>query len=375
MRQEGPVGQVYTGRDYTGAEVTVALLNEPASNDPNLRNAFADAVWRHSVGSTAGQATVYAADLNGPRPWAATRVEPGLAGAEQLLVGLAPPAGPAGMPGSPPASPAGMPGSMPPMSPPIPGYQQEFPTPSPAPGKSGSPWPWLIGVGAGVVVLVLLIVVGVLGARALRDDPVAGPTTQPAPPQTTAGPSSPTPPATTEPPPTGEPELRDVEPVSVVTGSPSWGGSDETYTMSFLGWPFAFRAGGDWDCLKADPVDRFPGAELWVCGPLSRPEERTTVMLWECPTTCTANEQQDMIETWLDDPDEAIQWGQSPTFYVEYDPNDEDKYAIDLGHFFGPAGTEELNWMVGVYVEAPPDDREDVQKTLNDIVGQAGVPS
>lgn len=370
LRQESPVGQVYTGRDYTGAEVMVALLNEPASNDPNLRNAFADAVWRHSVGSTAGQAAVYAADLNGPRPWAATRVEPGLAGAEQLLVGLAPSAG---MPGSPAA---GMPGSVPPMSPPIPGYQQEFPTPTPAPGKPASPWPWLIGIGAGVVVLILLVVVGLLGVRALQDDPVAGPTTQPAPPPNTTAPSSPIPPATTGPPPTGEPELRDVEPVTVITDSPNWSGSDDTFTMSFLGWPFAFRAPGDWDCLKGDPVDRFPGAELWGCVPLQRSdEERATVMLWECPTTCTANEQEDMTETWLDDPEDRVQWGQSPTFYVEYDPNDEDKYAVDLGHFFAPEGSTELNWMVGLYVEAEPDAREGVQKMLNDIVAQAGVPS
>src|SRR5690606_34704318 len=103
---ETPHGQVYAGEDFTGAAVTVAVLSDAAAADPALREAFADVVWRHSPGAVPDHATVYAADLHAPRPWAAIRNPVGQPGAEQLLAGLgsaspAAPGSPAPAPGSP----------------------------------------------------------------------------------------------------------------------------------------------------------------------------------------------------------------------------------------------------------------------------------
>lgn len=106
LLHEGPAAQVYAGKDFTGADVTVAVLTEPAAGDPRQRAAFAEAVRRHSFVSRPGESTVYTADVRAARPWAATRQEAGLTGAERLLAELgAPPADPAGPLSAGPAAP------------------------------------------------------------------------------------------------------------------------------------------------------------------------------------------------------------------------------------------------------------------------------
>src|SRR5690606_17414231 len=221
---------------------------------------------------------------------------------------------------------------------------------------------------AAVVVLAVAAVATVVGVQLYQDgqgeagDQVAPPAAPPPPPpQPTSGPGqapSPFP---------GEPELRDVEAISVL--GPVWEDGEETYTMSFPGWPFAFRTPPGWGCL-AGSYDPIPEAPAWFCIDESNPdnEQRVNVMLWECPTTCTADEQQAMIEAWLDDPDDAVRPDDLPVAYVEYEENPRGHYAIDLS-FFGGAGGE-TRWHVGVYAEAPTETRDVVLKILNDILSQ-----
>jgi hypothetical protein len=393
LREERASGQVYVGRDVTGAEATIVVLSEQSATDPGLRNLFADVVWRHSVGSEPGQASVYAADLHAARPWAATRGAAGQPGAEQLLTefgGMAPP--PASPSMSPPMPPSVSPSMPPPMSPsmgspqpfgppspagpgfgPPPGAPGGYPPPAAPPARSGPPWP-LIGILGGALVVMLIAVGTVVGIQVLGDnDDQTLPTAPPPPPQT-GGPTeepNPTEGPSASPDPGGgggEPELRDAELVSVI--GPNFSPNEDTFTMSFPGWPFAFRAPGHWNCLKGD-FDPIPEAEVWGCNGAAE-EQRANVLLWECPTTCTENEQADMLEDWLDDPDDARQAGSTPTYYVEYERNANDKYGVDLGHFFGAEQAGEPRWMVGVYVESPPDTKDTVLKILNDIVSQAG---
>lgn len=417
---ETPHGQVYAGKDFTGAAVTVAVLSEAAAADPATRNAFSDVVWRHSPGAVPDHATVYAADLHASRPWAAIRSSAGQPGAEQLLAGLG--AAPGAMPGSPAQTPAsgtptsgspvpGPPPPTPPAFPPptspafpppsSPGYppaaSPAFPPPAatpagpsatPAYGTPGGPgypapppsqperassgWPWLIGVAAAVLVLALATVATVVGVRLYQDGqddrsgqaapPPPPPAAPPPPPQPTAGPGqapSPLP---------GEPELRDVEPISLL--GPVWEDGEDTYTMSFPGWPFAFRTPRSWGCL-AGSYDPIPEAPAWFCINESDPEngQRVNIMLWECPTTCTPDEQQDMIEIWLDDPEDAVRPDDLPVAYVEYEENTRGNYAIDLS-FFGGAGGE-VRWHIGVYLESPMESRDVVLKILNDILSQS----
>jgi hypothetical protein len=373
LREEGPQGRVYVGHDATGAEVTIAVLAETLAAQPSIRNAFADVVWRHSVGSQPGRATVYAADLHAAHPWAATRGRAGQPGAEQLLSALAGTAPTAAMPAAPlPPPPPPLPAGLAPVTPtptptftptPTPTYQAYLPVPPP---KQSRPLPWVLG-GAAVLV-VLLGAAAAIGVIALRDDPdppVTLPTTSPpAPPPPTAT-DSPGPEPTEEP--AGEPELREVELVSVV--GPNFAPGDDTFTMAFRGWPFAFRAPGDWNCFRGDPVPLYPGAEIWSCVGAADSGQRAIVMLWECDSECDEDEQQDKIETWLDEPDQAVQWDDSPTHYVETEDDGEGNYTVDLGHFFGTEA-DGLRWMTGIFIESPADTREDVQKLLNDIISQ-----
>jgi hypothetical protein len=383
LREERASGQVYVGRDVTGAEATIVVLSERSAADPGMRNLFADVVWRHSVGSAPGQASVYSADLHAARPWAATRSAAGQPGAEQLLTELGgmapPPASPSIPPGMPPgmaAAPAPPPFGPPPpaapgFGPPPPGAPGGYPPPADSPARSGPPWP-LIGILGGALVVMLIAVGTIVGVQLLGDNDNRTLPTPTLPPPQTGGP-------TEEPTPTerpsespgggGEPELRDAELVSVI--GPNFSPNEDTFTMAFSGWPFAFRTPGHWNCFKGD-YDPIPEAEVWGCAGDADDEQRANVLLWECPTTCTENEQADMLEDWLDDPDDAEQAGSAPTYYVEYERNVNDKYGVDLGHFFGTEQAGEPRWMVGVYVESPPDTRDTVLKILNDIISQAG---
>jgi hypothetical protein len=227
----------------------------------------------------------------------------------------------------------------------------------------------VLGAIGAVVAAGLVAAVAVVGLRALRDEPNP-PITQPTVPpvETPVATESPVPEETDD---TGggEPTLREVELVSVL--GPNFDPGEDTFTMAFRDWPFAFRTPGHWNCIKGDPVSLFPGAEFWVCVGDPEDDQRATLMLWKCDSDCDESEQQEKIDSWLDEPDQAVQWGDSPTYYVETEENDEQLYSVDLGHFTaGPS--DELRWLVGVYVESPPDTREDVQKILNDIISQAG---
>jgi hypothetical protein len=388
LREDGPQGQVYGGTDATGTEVTIAVLGAYPASQPSMRNAFADVVWRHSVGSEPGRATVYAADLHAAHPWAATRGRSGEPGAEQLLAAFANAVPTAAIPTAPvpppppiPSSPAVPTAQIPPPPPPLPpGVAPATPTPTyPAPGypayqpgppaRPRGPWPWVLGATGAVLAVGLVAVVAVVGLRALRDEEPDPPITLPtAPPvETPAATGSPGPEQTDEPT-GGEPTLREVELVSVL--GPTFEPGEDTWTMAFRGWPFAFRTPGHWNCFKGDPVSLFSGAEFWGCAGEAGDSQRATVMLWECDSDCDDSEQRDKLDTWLDEPDQAVRWGDEPTYYVESEENDDGLYAVDLGHFTS-GSSDELRWLVGVYVESPPDTREDVQKIINDIISQA----
>jgi hypothetical protein len=277
LREDGPYGQVYVGCDDTGTEVTVAVLAAAAADDPRLRNAFADAVWHHSVGSVPDRPTVHSADLHAPRPWAATRNPPDGAGAEQLLAGLPelPPSGQEAAPYAGPAYPpaAGQPGWG---YQPDPGYPAPYPAAghspghppgglAPPPGARGTPWPWLLSAGAAAVSLVLVAVLAVVMVQLVQgEDPDPPPGADPTNGQPTGVAD-----------PSGEPTLRAVPQVSVL--GPTFAPAENTFTMAFDGWPFAFRTPRLWSCGESD-WDDFP---MRRCGAVAA---RTTVTNW--PTCC-----------------------------------------------------------------------------------------
>jgi hypothetical protein len=227
-----------------------------------------------------------------------------------------------------------------------------------------------------VVPLVLLLCVcGGLGLAALvsdagNDDPVARPTAvEPAPvrPRTT----EPDPggnPAPTGAVPSGKPTLRSV-PARTLAG-PVYSAADETYTMSFTGWPFAFRTPGTWGCV-AGRVD-LPDAKAWVCIDEGNPGsgQRLQIMLRPCPAPCGPAERARLSTEWFDPGAKAKTYDENTSF-VETPTDAKGRYTLDMSHFFRTAGDPQT-WQVGAGAYSPPAKRADIQKTINDVLTQTG---
>ncbi|MEU4313506.1 hypothetical protein [Nocardia sp. NPDC024068] len=235
----------------------------------------------------------------------------------------------------------------------------------------------LIAVLATVVVLVLVGVVGlvVLRSQGSGDDAaasVAGTSSQtresgrattsaPAPSSTTT---------TTGAAPAGdEPALREgLAPVAVL--GPAWQAGEDTFTMAFRGWPFAFRAPGSWGCMKGS-IDKIPDAEAWGCVDEgnSAAGQRVNLVLRKCPATCDAATRSTFDSEWFDEPGQARQFDDR-TAYVETASNAEGKYTVDFSRYVAAEPGGEPVWQVGVFVESPPATKDAVLKTLNDIATQ-----
>jgi hypothetical protein len=253
------------------------------------------------------------------------------------------------------------------------------PAPVPVPAGQGSSRTGLVLILVGVAVVIVLLGSGVLAAvllsrpspaptpMAASTTPASAATSAPAPaptaaPTTDAGTAAPDPGGTTK------PTLRAV-PAKTVVG-PTFGATEQTYTMAFQGWPFAFRTPKTWGCM-AGKVDKIPDAKAWVCIDEGNPNnrERANVMLRACKTTCTPAERTSMNNDWFDQPAKAKQAGDDHSYLVETPANSKGLYSIDYSRFFGPPG-QPLKWQVGVYVEAPSGTKADVQKIVNDIASQ-----
>ncbi|EOM77418.1 hypothetical protein Rrhod_1224 [Rhodococcus rhodnii LMG 5362] len=69
-------------------------------------------------------------------------------------------------------------------------------------------------------------------------------------------------PFATDDPAPNEPVLREL-PESTLFGG-AWTDADDTYTMAFADWPFAFRTEGDVNCFAGSP-EALPDASGWTC--------------------------------------------------------------------------------------------------------------
>ena len=225
-----------------------------------------------------------------------------------------------------------------------------------------------------VPLLLLLCVCGGIGVSTVagRDrtrDPVALPTAvrpQPVPPRTT-GPGSD--PAPTEALPAGQPTLRPV-PARRLVG-PAYAAGDDTYTMAFRGWPFAFRTPGSWGCM-AGRID-LPRAKAWVCVDEGHPGtgQRLQIMLRPCPAPCGAAERDRLSTEWFD-PGARARTYDARTSYVETPRDAKGRYTLDMSHFFPDAGGGAPAWQVGVGAYTPSAARADLQRIFNDVLTQSG---
>jgi hypothetical protein len=373
LEQQTRVAQVYSGVDMVGSPATIIVLTPAGVADPAVREAFDRTVNASLYGTTSRAVEVHAADLKAPQPWAATTwPQPDRPGVAALLSMLPEPApvtnytlsGTAWRPaGSAPTTT---------WSPPA--------APAPAAGRPRTSPGVIVGIVAAILAVLVLgggAIALVLSVRHSPDGhgPIAGPTTGlPAPINPVRSGPTDTAPATGAPSPATStdsttPALRQVPARSVV--GPTFGANEETYTMAFPGWPFAFRAPKTWGCL-AGKVDNLPDAKAWVCVDEhnTNARQKVNVMFRPCPTTCTPAERQTMNNAWFDQPTKARQGGDDRTFLVETQRNDKGYYTIDFSHFFGPQPGQPLKWQVGVFVQSPPETKDAVLKTLNDIFTQ-----
>jgi len=222
-----------------------------------------------------------------------------------------------------------------------------------------------------VVPLVLLFCVcGVLGISAVAgynsEEPAALPTAVapiPARPGTTAPDPGISPTA-----PSGKPSLGSA-PARTLVG-PAYAVGDDTYTMGFTGWPFAFRTPGSWGCV-AGRLD-LPDAKAWVCINEGNPGsgQRLQIMLRPCPAPCGPADRARLSTEWFD-PGATARTHDESTLYVETPKDAKGRYTLDMSHFFRTAGGTQT-WQVGVGAYSPPATRADIQKTINDVLTQTG---
>lgn len=234
------------------------------------------------------------------------------------------------------------------------------------PNKSSGP---LIAALVVVVVLALAGVIGLVALRSSGDDKataasVSGSATTSQVTSTTAVPTTTAPGGSSS----ADPQLRDVAPVSVL--GPVWQDSDDVYVMAFQGWPFAFRAGGSWGCMRGS-IEAIPDAQAWSCIDEGNPaaKQRVNVMLRECPDGCDDAVRGRYDAEWLDEPERATVFDDR-TVYVEDLSNQRGLYGVDLSRYVADRPGGELRWQVGVYAESPPRTKDTVLKIVNDIVGQ-----
>lgn len=235
------------------------------------------------------------------------------------------------------------------------------------PRKNNGPLLAVLGV---VVVLVLVGVVGLVVLRSQGSEEntatatstrsgESSSSTSSASATTTAGAS----------PSAGTPVLREgLTPVAIL--GPTWQEGEDTYTMAFKDWPFAFRAPGSWGCLKGS-VDNIPDAQAWGCVDEGNPDsgQRFDLMLRKCPAACDAATQEQFNAAWFDDP-AAAERVDDRTAYVETAANGEGKFVLDFSRFFAAEPGGEPVWQVGVYLESPQATKDAVLKTLNDVATQ-----
>lgn len=228
----------------------------------------------------------------------------------------------------------------------------------------------LIAVLAVVVVLVLAGVAGLVilrsGGSEENTAAAASATTE------TTGATTTTATQTTTsaaPPAEGTPALKEgLSPV--VLFGPTFEDGEDTYTMAFKDWPFAFRTPGSWGCMKGS-IDTIPDAQAWGCidEGNSSAGQRVNLMLRKCPSTCDAATRTGFDRDWFDKEGAAKQFDPN-TSYVETLESDKGKYTIDLSRYVAAEPGGEPVWQVGVFVESPSATKDAVMKTLNDILTQ-----
>ncbi|MEU5871986.1 hypothetical protein AB0A73_10560 [Glycomyces sp. NPDC047369] len=282
------------GSDEGGRPVQILTLGSTSSKDPARRGLLSDTVaWAYA---TAGpeDAPILVADLEAEQPYVVVLKDPRLRGADRImdrLLALGPATGPlpvgpaaaaqraahqmaAAQRSAAPASPVGPPS--PPISPPV--------VIIAPPKKRSQLVPILVGIGSVVVILALVVGVWVLLSGS------GDPADSSAEPSDTAAADA-TSEAASEAAEEGAPESEvpqwDADAPEERVGGTLFAEGDQTRTVAYAGWPFAFRVPDGFSCSES--------GQSAVCTADSG-DSKITVGWEPCPGSCSTDTRDAMRE-------------------------------------------------------------------------------
>ena len=241
--------------------------------------------------------------------------------------------------------------------------------PPPPPAGAGGRGP-AVAIVSVVAAVLVLCGAGVFAVWALARTssapaarPVVAPGTSPAHVSGLGGTTSTAPSTGADP---GKPALRSVAARTVA--GPSWAAGDDTYTMAFTGWPFAFRTPRTWGCL-AGKDDTDPQAKGWVCldEKNTGARQRLIVVYRPCPGACGTDQRKTMIDGWFDT-DVTLATGK-PDARTGFHEGTTPGGLYQLVAATVTTGDPKL--IVAVKATSPKATRGTVQKVVNDVITQA----
>ncbi|MCP2337013.1 hypothetical protein [Actinomadura rupiterrae] len=342
-------GTLFLAEDHRRAQVVLGVPYPTAAADPGVRARFASA-----VGALAENREIVASSTTNPPIWVAV---PYIGGAVHDVLGLL---DTTALSTAEP-SPAHVPGFAPHWSP-----EPHNPPPVYAPAPRQSRAPLLIPV----VALAAIVIAGAAVAYFVIADRSGSTTTadSPAPPRVAPDTPSTTPsPSTTD-----VPKLNATDDKAHVAG-PSFGSGDKLYFMKLNGFPFNFNVPDEWGCMRSDKP---PFSDRWICAhegkgfpPTGGTSAGGLVAIQPCPSGCGPTQRESarnaMVIT-------AKDWRATDptTQYAEEtgtNTKNEKVVRVAMSHVFASRQGGPIDTAVAVQLTGPPDEKEDMQKIINEI--------
>ncbi|RFU43314.1 hypothetical protein DZF91_01890 [Actinomadura logoneensis] len=353
-------GTVYLAEDARREKAVVGVLHPTAAADPGVRARLASAV----SGFGAGRQVTGSTDV--PPIWVA--VPYGGGALEDVLRLLDAAALSTGEP-----TPANVPAFAPHWSaephdpPPVPTPTPTF-TPPLSPSRGVPVFVPLAALAVFFCLVIAAVVVLLTG-----DDEQTPTITASSPVISTPAPGSETPaptPSESGPPPSETPGPSGGK--GLVAG-PTFGSGDKPYLMRLNGFPFSFNVPEGWGCMRSDK----PGfTNRWICvhegkgfPPTGGTSAGGLVALQSCPSGCGPT-QRETARNALAVDHKSWHATDPTTQYAEEtgsNSRNETVVRVAMSHVFASRKGGPLDTAVAVQLTGPPNEKTDMQKTLNDI--------
>ncbi|WP_026415174.1 hypothetical protein [Actinomadura oligospora] len=341
-------GTIFLGEDHRRTKVVVGVLYPTAAADPGVRARLASA-----VGGLSEDREVAGSSTTVPPIWVAL---PSGGGAVQDVLGLL---DTVALSAEEP-TPANVPGFAPHWS-----TEPHDPLPVHAPPPSGPRGiPVLIPVAAFAALICIVIAAVVV---LLVGDDSGRTTTAPSPAPSLPAPGS----GSVSPSPPDTPKLPSDDRAHVV--GPTFGGGDKLHLMKLNGLPFDFNVPDEWGCMRSDKA---PFSNRWIClhegkgfPPTGGTSAGGLVALQPCPSGCGPAQRETARNAMVIS---AKDWRPTDptTQYAEEtgaNSKNERVVRVAMSHVFASRQGGPVDTAVAVQLTGPPDEKDDMQKIINEI--------